>query len=103
MIKKLQETAAKFELSEEEFVKKLYFLYNMVETQYRRETKIPTYEKAIRDMFPGANFFEKFIPSQVGFTRIGTEEERPGDSKKVRELFKPFYTDFERKIMGQYW
>ncbi|MFQ6126379.1 MAG: ParA family protein [Candidatus Heimdallarchaeota archaeon] len=103
MIKKLQETAAKFDLSEEQFVNKLYFLYNMVETQYRRESKIPTYEKQIRNMFPGANFFEAFVPSQVGFTRIGTEEERPGDSKKVRELFKPFYTDFERKIMGQYW
>ncbi len=99
MIRKLQETAEKFELSEEEFSNKLYFLFNQVETQYKREGKIPDYKREIQNEFPKATIFYKYIGSQVGFTRIGTKEEQPSDSRNVRKIFTIFYEEFESKII----
>lgn len=99
MIRKLQETAEKYELSEEDFSKKLYFLFNRVETQYKREGKIPEYRKEILDEFPKATIFNKYVGNQVGFTRIGTKEEMASDSRNVKRIFNIFYEEFEKKLM----
>ncbi len=72
--------------------------FNKVETKYHREDKIPNYKEELSEGCPGANFFNKFIPDQVGFRRIGTKEENPNDSKNVREKFKAIFDDFKTTI-----
>ena len=99
MIKKLQETASKFELSKDKFSKQLYFLFNIVETQYKREGKIPDYKKEIYNAFPNSTIFDKYVGRQAGFSRIGTKEEKPTDNRNVKKIFSLFYQEFERKII----
>ncbi len=67
-------------------------------TQYNYDDKIPKYIDEIRKTMPKAQFFDKFTGQQAGFPRIGTSEEKQDDSKNVKKLFEPFFSDFMEKV-----
>ncbi len=99
MIKKLQDTAFEYEMDKKKFENMLYFVFNKV--THHNLAKLPKYKTELLKTFPNSHIFENTIPEQVGFTRIGTEEEKSDDKNKVKEKFKPFFIEFEKKILSQ--
>lgn len=95
MMKELQKKA-KTEIGPQEFQKKLYFCFNMV-NQYD-EDLVPKFGEWLLDDFPDSHYFSQFIKKRKSFDRMNTDNEKSYDMNKIKEVFNPFYDEFKAKF-----
>ncbi|MBD3228330.1 MAG: AAA family ATPase [Candidatus Lokiarchaeota archaeon] len=96
MITRLRDTLLQYELTEKEFFSKIHFLFSIV--KHYQEKKVKKYKHVLKNTFANAHIFNNFINKSVSFTRIGTDEEKSTDARKVRENFESFFNEFNQKI-----
>ncbi len=95
MMNELQKKA-KTEIGREEFQNKLYFCFNMVNSY--DEDLVPKFGEWLLEDFPDSHFFSQFIKKRKSFDRINTDNEKSYDMNNVKEVFEPFFQEFERKF-----
>lgn len=95
MMKELQKKA-KTEIGRQEFQKKLYFCFNMVNPY--DEDLAPKFGEWLLDDFPDSHYFNQFIKKRKSFDRMNTDNEKSYDMNKIKEVFDPFYSEFTVKF-----
>lgn len=96
MMKKLERTMPKYDVTKEEFYNKMHFVFNIVDTTSKQKDRVErgVYKEDLEKTCMSAYIFDEYIEKAVAYDRIGTKKESRRDENRVEDTFRDFYEEF---------